>query len=264
MYHLRSRVRLLIVVRHGYGVELRHGVVAAQYAGGVFPRDGRACLHLRPREFRRLASQVSALGDEVEYSSLAVLVAGVPVLHGGVLHLGAVLDDNLHDGGVELVLVALRCGASLEVRDVCVVVGNDERAFKLSCARRIDAEVAGQLHGAAYALRDVDERAVGEHCGVEGGEEVVAVWHYAAQILAHQVGVLLYGLSDGHEDDALLLESLLVCCLDGDGVHDGIDGDTAQCQTLLKGYAEFVERLLQFGVYLFRSVLLLCQRVGVV
>ena len=83
----------------------------------------------------------SALGDEVEHAAAPLLVAGVPVLHGGVLHLGAVLDHNLHDGGVELVLVAHGGVAALEVGDVRVVVGHDERALKLAGVACVDAEV---------------------------------------------------------------------------------------------------------------------------
>ena len=82
MYHLRAGVCLLVVVGDGYGVELRLRTVAAQHARGVLPCDGRAGLHLRPREFGVDAAQVASLGHEVEHAALSVLVAGVPVLHG--------------------------------------------------------------------------------------------------------------------------------------------------------------------------------------
>src|SRR3569833_3260069 len=71
---------------------------------------------------------------------------------------------------------------------------------------RIDAEVGGQLHRAAHALRHVDEAAVGEHGRVQRGEEVVAHRHHGAEILLHQLGEFAHRLGDRAEDHAGLLE----------------------------------------------------------
>ena len=138
-----------------------------------------------------------------------MLVARIPVLHGGVFHLGVVLDYNLDDGGMELVLIAHWRGAALQVRHVSVVVGNDERALKLSSVAGVDAEIAAQLHRATHALGDIDERAVAEHATVQRSEEVVTIRYHGAQIFAHQVGMLLDGLADAAEDDALLAQLVL-------------------------------------------------------
>ena len=105
--HLRAGISLLEVVGHRHGVELCHGVIALQDTAGVLPRDGRAGLDLRPRELRGSATAETSFGDEVIYTALALLVAWVPVLHRGVLHLGILLDDDLDDSGMELVLVTL-------------------------------------------------------------------------------------------------------------------------------------------------------------
>ena len=65
----------------------------------------------------RAPRQCAALGDEVVDAAPALRVAGVPVLHRRVLDLGVVERDQLDHRGVQLVLVALRRGAALEVAD---------------------------------------------------------------------------------------------------------------------------------------------------
>ena len=151
---------------------------------------------------------------------------------------------------MQLVLVAHGGGAAFKVAHVAVVVGNDECALKLSRVAGVDAEVAAQLHGAAHATGDVDEGAIAEDGTVEGGVEVVAIGHYGTQILSHQVGVLLDGVTDTTEDDALLAQLLLEGCLHAHRVHDGIHGGVAaQRQPLLQGDAQLVESLYELGVY---------------
>ena len=193
--HLRARIGLLVIVRHGDGIELAHRIVARKDATGVFPRDSGAGLHLRPRNLAAFAFAEAALRDEVVDSALPLLVARIPVLHGRVFHLGMVVGDDFHDGGMELVLVAHRGGAPFEVRDVGFVVRHNEGALELPRVLRIDSEIGGKLHGAAHALRDVNERSVGEDRRVEGGKEVVAVAHHASEILLHQIRVMLHCLA---------------------------------------------------------------------
>lgn len=255
VYHLGAGVGLLVVARQGHGVELAHGAVALQYARGVLPGDGGACLDLRPGELGGVAAAEAALGDEVVDAAAPLLVAGVPVLHGGVLDFGAVFDHDLDDGGVELVLVAHGCGASFEVGHVGVVVGHDEGALELAGAGGVDAEVGAELHGAAHAAGNVDEGAVGEDGRVEGRPVVVAVADYRAEVLAHQVGVVLHGLGDGAEDDAELGELLAVGGLDADGVHDGVYGHSGQLFLFLERDAELIERVEQLGVHLVEALL---------
>jgi hypothetical protein len=85
---------------------------------GYFHVTGRAGFDLRPHHLGAVAPAIGALGDEVVDAALAVLVARIPVLHGGILDLGIFLDDDLDHRGVQLVGVALRRGAALEVADI--------------------------------------------------------------------------------------------------------------------------------------------------
>ena len=137
---------------------------------------------------RVLAPAIATLGDEIVDAAPALGVARIPVLHRGVLDLGIVEGDQLDDRGVELVLVALRRRAAFEIRDVGALVGDDQRALELAGVLLVDAEIGRQLHRAAHARRDVDERAVGEDRRVQRGEEVVRDRHDRAEILAHRSG----------------------------------------------------------------------------
>ena len=121
--HLRARICLLIIVGDCHAVELGSTVIAFKYARGVFPRDGRARLHLCPGELGVNTCQQTAFGDKVQHATLALLVTRIPVLYGGVLYFGTILDDNLHNGSMQLVLVTHRSRAALEIADVGVVVG---------------------------------------------------------------------------------------------------------------------------------------------
>ncbi len=263
MNHLCTCVCLLEIVGHGNAVELCLRVVATQYARRIFPCYGTSCLNLCPRQFRTLAAQVATLRHEVENTALALLVAWIPVLHGAVLHLGTVFHYYLHNGGMQLVFVTHRCRASLKIRNVTVVVGNYERTFKLSGIASIDAEITAQFHRRAHSFRNVNERTVAEHGTVKGCIEVVLIRHHGAEILPHQFAMLLDCLAYGAEDDAFLAQFFLESGLHRHRVHNGIHGSVAaQCQTFLEGDAQFVERLLQFGVNLSVALGFLCHRVG--
>ena len=193
--HLSARIGLLIVVGHGHGVELARRVIARQNAAGVLPCDSRARLDLCPREVRTLTAD-TALRNEVIDTALTLLIAWVPVLYGRVLNIGISLHHNLHNGSVQLVLVAAGCCAALQVAHIRALVRNDERALKLTRTLGIDAEVGRELHGATHTLGDVAERAVGEDRSVECRIEVIRVGHHRAQILLNEFGVLLYSLRD--------------------------------------------------------------------
>ena len=245
--HLRAGIGLLEVVGHGHRVELPDGIVAGEDAARVFPRDSRAGLDLRPRQARVLAAQ-AALGDEVVDAAAPLAVARIPVLHRGILHLGVALDDDLDDGRMQLVLVALRRRAPLEVAHVGPLVGDDERALELPRAGGVDAEVGRQLHRAPHPLGDVAERPVGEDRGVQRGVEVVGIGNDAPEVLFHQVGMVAQRLRNRAEDDALLGKRLLESGLHRDGVHHGIDRHARQRHLLLERNAQLVERALEFGV----------------
>ena len=159
---------------------------------------------------------------------------------------------------MQLVLVAPRCGATLQIAHIGPLVGDDERPLELPRAGSVDAEVGRQLHRAAHTLGDVAERAVGEDGGVERRIEVVGIGDHAAQILLHQLRVVAHGLGHRAEDDAPLGERLLEGGLHRDGVHHGVDGYAGQRHLLLEGNAQAVEGPLEFGVdFIHRAQLLL-------
>ena len=100
--HLGACVSLLLLVGEGDRVELPDGVVSGQDHAGVLPGDRGAGLDLRPRDLGVVALAEAALGHEVVDASDAVLVAGVPVLHRGVLDLCVLCTRELDDRRVKL------------------------------------------------------------------------------------------------------------------------------------------------------------------
>ena len=165
----------------------------------------------------------ASLGDQVQDAAAAFFVARIPVLHRGVAHVGVFLNYYLHYRRVQLVGVAHRGGAAFHIAEAGAFVGHDQGTLELPGAGRVDAEVAAEVHGALDALGDVAERAVGEHCRVEGGVEVVACGDDACQILADEVGVLLHRFAEAAEDDAFFGQMLPESGADGYGVEDGVD-----------------------------------------
>ena len=106
------------------------------------------CVH----DSRAFSRQMPRLVTKFVDAAPALPVAGIPVLDGGILHLGIPFDHDLDHGGVQLVFVALRRGAPFEVAHVGALVGHDQRAFELPRAGGVDAEIGRQLHRAAHPL----------------------------------------------------------------------------------------------------------------
>ena len=189
MNHLCTSIGLLIVVCHRHRVELTHRVITRQHAAWVLPSNCRASLNLSPRQTCILVAD-TALGNEVIDTTLAILIAWIPVLYGRVLNLRVALNYNLYNGCMELILIALRCCTTLKVADIRALIGNNQRALKLTRTLGINAEICRELHWATHTLWDVAERAVREYCGVECRVEVVGIAYYRAQVLAHKLRVL--------------------------------------------------------------------------
>ena len=141
VYHLGTRVGLLVVVGYGHRIELGLRVVAAQDARGVLPSDGRTRFYLRPRQLGVYSAQVAALGNEVEHAAFSVFIARIPVLNGGVVHLGIVFNDDLNDGGMQLVFIAHGCRAAFKITYIGIVFGHNERAFELPGVASVNSEV---------------------------------------------------------------------------------------------------------------------------
>src|SRR5208337_4687019 len=110
--HLRAAIDLLMSVGDGDRIEFAPRRLSPQDARWVLPGDGGTCLDLGPRNLRPRAAAVAALGDEIVYAAAAFRIARIPVLHRRVLDLRVLEGDEFDDGGVQLVLVALRRGAA--------------------------------------------------------------------------------------------------------------------------------------------------------
>src|SRR6185312_659715 len=112
----------------------------AQDAARILPGDGRTGFHLGPGDLGIGAAAIATLGDEIIDSALAVLVARIPVLDGGILAFGIVEGDEFHHAGVTLGFVAHRGGAAFEITDVAVGFGDDQRALELGGLLLVVAE----------------------------------------------------------------------------------------------------------------------------
>ena len=225
-----------------------------QNAARVLPGDGGSGLHLGPGDLRVPARALAPLGHEVVDAALAVLVAGVPVLHRGVLDLGVIEGNQLHHRGVELILVAHGRGASLQITYVAAGVGDDQRTLELAGLGRVDAEIGRQLHGAAHALGDVAERPVAEDRRVERCEEVVAVGHHRAQVLPHQLGMLPHRLGERAEDDAEVRQLVLEGRRHRHAVEHRIHRHAGQHLALVQRYPQLLVGGQQFRVHLIQAL----------
>ena len=254
MDHLSAGIRLLVVVRQRHRVKLPDRVVTLQDAARVFPGDRRAGLYLRPRDLRILAETLSPLGDKIIDAALAFLVARIPVLHRGVLDLGILESDQLYDRGVQLVLIAHRRGASLQVTHIAAFVGDDQRALELTRFGGVDAKVSGQLHRTAHPFRDVTKRAVTEDGGVERREEVVGVGHDRAEIFPDQLRVIVHRLGKGAKDDPHFAEFLFERRRHRDTVKDRIHRDPGENLLLSEGDTQLLVGRQQLRVHFIEAL----------
>src|SRR6185369_8701822 len=200
--HLGPGVGLLMMIGQRDRIELADRVVTEQHTGRIFPGDRRTGFNLGPGDLGVDALAQAALGDEVVDLADAVLVARIPVLYRGILDLGVVIGDELDHRRMQLVGVELGRRTAFEIRDVAALFRHDQRALELPRFLRVDAEIGRQLHRAAYALRDVAEATVGEDRGVECSIEVVPGRHDAAEVLAHELGMIAHRFRERTEDDA--------------------------------------------------------------
>src|SRR6266849_5015903 len=116
-------------------------MVTAQDAARIFPGDRRAGFYLGPGNPRTVAAAMTPLGDEVEDAAASLRVARIPVLDRRILDLGVVKRDQLDHRGVELILIAARSGAPLQITHVGALVRDDEGALELAAVAFVDAEI---------------------------------------------------------------------------------------------------------------------------
>ena len=260
MYHLGARIRLLVVVGEGDGIEFRTAVIPLQDGGRVFPGDGGACFHLGPAEMRPFLAY-SPLSHEIEDSSPALRIAGIPVLHRGIAHVRIFLHNYLHHCRMKLVFIAHGRRAAFHIAQAGAFVGDDEGAFELSGAAGVDAEVAAEVHGAFDALWNIAEGTVGENCRIQRRIEIIARGHYRGKIFPHKFGMLAHSLAERAEDDAEFGKFLPESGAHAHGIEDRIHGHLAfhsrKHLAFADGDAEFVEGLLQRRIYFLGTVLIL-------
>ena len=213
--HLGPGVLVLALPGEGDGQGLPAGVGAHEEDGRVLHVPLGAHIAVHPLHGGPLGAG-GALGDQV-------VDVGGPVLDGGVAHPGVLLDYDLHNGGVQGVRGVDGRRAALHVVHVGVLVGDNEGALELPHILGVNAEVGlqGDLH--VHTGGHVDEGAAGPHGRVEGGELIVTGGDDAAEVLAHELGILAHGGVGIDEDDALLGEVLADLLVDDLGLVLGGD-----------------------------------------
>ena len=264
--HLRTGIRLLVVVCHSYGIEFGCRVVTCQDAGRIFPGNCRTGFHLCPGQFAVYPFAVATFRHEVIYTALALGITRIPVLDSAVFHFGAVVHDNLHNSGMQLVFITHRCRTTFQVRNVRVIIRHNQRTFKLSRIAGIDTEIGRKFHRTAHTLRDIYERTVREHCGVQRSKEIVTVAYYRPHVFLHQIRMLPHRFAERAENNPLLHQCLLEGGLYGNGVHHGIHRHSAKSHLFFQRDSQLIKCFYQLRVYFFhalRPFFLLC-RVSIV
>ncbi len=222
MDHLRTRIGLLVIIGHGNRVKLTYRVITRQDTARIFPSDRRTGLYLRPRDLATLTFAQTSFRHEVIDTAFTFLITRIPILYGRILHLGTLVRHDLHDSGMQLVLVTHRCRTSFQITYIRLIVCDNQGTLELSGISSIDTEIRTQLHRATYALRYINKRTVREHGRIQGGEEIITITNHAAQILLHQVRMMLYSLAERTENNPLLRKILLESSLHGNTIHHGV------------------------------------------
>jgi hypothetical protein len=169
---------------------------------------------------------------------------------------------QLHHGGVQLVLVTLRCGAAFEVADRAAFLGNDERALELPGVACVDAEVRGQLHRAFHPLGDIDKGAIREHRRVQRSVKVVAHRHHAAQVALDEFRVVLHRVRERAEDHTHLGELLAEGGAHGHRIEHRIHRHPGQACAFVQGHAQLFVGFEQLGVHLVQALGRVLERLG--
>ena len=252
--HFGSRIGLHFVVGEGDGVKSSLGVVSDQIATGVFPSDGGTGLHLGPGYEGVFAQAISPFGDKIVNPPLTVLVARIPVLHGGVTDGGVVVGHQLHHGGVELVFIPLGGGATLQIVHRGTLLRHHQRPFKLSRLFGVDAEISGKVQGAGDPFGYPGKRAVGEDRPIQGGVKVVADGNHFSQVFFDQIGVFPNRFGKRAKNHPTFCQVLLVGGSDADRIKDRVHRHSRDALLLAQGDAQAIEGGQQLGVHLVQAL----------
>ncbi len=229
-HELGARILPHALVGTGQAQDFAVRAFADHVARRIFHRALRAEIAVDPFHDGVLVEE-RALGHEV-------VDIGGPVLDRGVAAPGAVLDENLDDGGVHRVGGVHRRAAAFDVMAKTVVIADDERALELAELLGVDAEVHRERDIAFHALGNVDERAAAPERGVERGELVVLGRNRFGEVFLEDVGILLHAFVATEEDDAPFGERFLDVVIG----HLAVDlrAETAEKFLLFLGDAELV------------------------
>ncbi len=159
--HLCTGVGLHATIGQRHGIKFAHRIIALQDAARILPGDRCTHFHLCPGDLGINPCASAALCHKVVDPALSRFrIARVPVLNGGIFDFGIIESDELHNGGMQLVVIISGRCAALEIAHERALFSNDQRALKLSGLLIVDAEIGRELHRAFDPFWDVDERAV--------------------------------------------------------------------------------------------------------
>src|SRR5215203_6053469 len=234
VYDLAARVLVLPIAGVGDGEDLSARALADQVHRRVLHGQLGAQVAVHPLDS----------GVLVGHAPLGHQVVGVvrPVLDGRVTDARPRLGDQLDHRRMQRVRGIRRGRATLDVVDVGILVGDDERPLELPHVLRVDAEVRLKRDIHADAGRDVHERAARPYGRVQRRELVVVRRDDGAEVLFDDVLVLALTRVHIQEDDALLFELLLQGVVDDLGLV--LRPDTGQALPLGLRYAELLEGVL--------------------
>ena len=176
------------------------------------------------------------------------------------------MHNDLNDSGMQLIFIPHRSRTSFQIRNIRIIIRYNQRTLKLSRVTGIDTEISGKLHRATYSFRNIHERAVREHCGIQRCKEIVPITYYRAHIFLHQIRMLPHGFTERAEYNSFLHQCFLKGSLYGNRVHNGIHCHSTKSHLLFQRNSQFIKRLYQFRIdflHALRSFFLLC-RIGII
>ncbi len=260
MNHLGTGIRLLIIIGNGNRIKFTDRTVSFQNSTGIFPGNRRSRFNLGPNQFRIFSATQSPFGDKIIYPPFPLLISGIPILYGTVFHFGIFLYDNLHNSGMQLVLIPLRSGTPFQITDISIILSHNQRSFKLSRIPGIDPEISGQFHRTTHSLRNIHKRTVAENSRIQGRKIIIPVRHHSTQIFPDKIRMMLYSLRKRTKNNPPFRQRILKSRFHRHTVHHGIHSHSRQSHLLIQGNPQLIKRRFQFRVHIIPVLLLLLFR----
>ena len=163
MNHLRTCIRLLVVISHSHRIKFCCRIITCQDTGRIFPGNRRTGFHLCPGKFAIHSFAVTSLRHKIVYTAFTFGISRIPILNRTVFHFCTVMHDNLYNSSVQLILIPHRSRTSFQIRYIRIIIRHNQRTFKLSRVTGIDTEISRKLHRTTHPLRNIHKRTVGEY-----------------------------------------------------------------------------------------------------